>query len=64
MIALANASNTDLWINIPGPATDAYVAQLANLIKNGDVVNGVAYAGLNPNLKVYVEYSNEVWGGL
>src|SRR5205814_9318416 len=33
----------------------------AQLIKNGDTVNGVAYPGLNPNLKVYVEYTNEVW---
>ena len=64
MIALANASNTDMWINIPGPATDDYVTQLANLIKNGDTVGGVTYAGLKPNLKVYVEYSNEVWGGI
>ena len=64
MIALANASNTDMWINIPGTASDDYVTQLANLIKNGDSVNGVTYAGLNPNLKVYVEYSNELWGGI
>ncbi len=64
MIALANATNTDLWINIPGPATDNYVTQLANLIKNGDTINGVYYAGLNPNLKVNIEYSSEVWGGI
>jgi hypothetical protein len=64
MIALANATNTDMWITVPGTATDDYVTQLANLIKNGDTVNGVTYAGLNPNLKVYVEYSNEVWGGI
>ena len=63
MIALANETNTDMWINIPGPATDDYVTALANLIKNGDTVAGVAYPGLNPRLKVYVEYSNEVWGG-
>jgi len=64
MIALANATNTDLWINIPGPATDDYVTQLANLIKNGDTVDGVQYAGLKPNLKVNFEYSSEVWGGI
>ena len=64
MIALANATNTDMWINIPGPASNDYVTQLANLIKNGDTVAGVRYAGLNPNLKVNVELSNEVWGGI
>ena len=48
MIALANATNTDMWINIPGPATDAYATSLAQLIKNGDTVNGVAYAGPEP----------------
>ena len=63
MIALANATNTNMWINVPDSASDSYVTQLASLIKNGDTVNGVYYAGLNPNLKVYVEYSNEVWGG-
>ncbi len=63
MVALANATNTDMWINIPAPATDDYVKQLANLIKNGDTVDGVTYAGLKPNLKVYLEFSNEVWGG-
>ena len=36
---------------------------LAGLIKYGDTVNGVIYAGLKPGLKVYLEYSNEVWGG-
>jgi hypothetical protein len=64
MVALANATNTDMWINVPGPASDDYVRQLANLIQNGDTVNGVTYAGLKPSLHVYLEYSNEVWGGI
>ena len=63
MIALANATNTDMWINVPAPASNDYVTQLANLIKNGDTVDGVTYPGLNPNLKVNIEFSNEVWGG-
>ncbi|MDB5349022.1 MAG: hypothetical protein JWN86_269 [Planctomycetota bacterium] len=63
MIQLANATNTDMWINVPGPATDDYVTQLASLIKNGDTVGGVYYPGLKPGLKVDLEYSNEVWGG-
>jgi hypothetical protein len=64
VIQLANQTNTDLWINIPGPATDDYITQLAKLIRDGDTVNGVSYPGLKPGLKVYLEYSNEVWGGI
>ena len=64
LVALANQTNTDMWINIPEGATDAYVTALAGIIKNGGTVGGVAYPGLNPNLKVYLEYSNEVWGGI
>jgi hypothetical protein len=64
MIELANQTNSDIWINIPQGATDDYIANLAGLIKNGDTLNGVFYPGLNPNLKVYLEYSNEVWGGI
>ena len=63
MVAMANATNTDMWINIPASASNDYVTQLASLIKNGDTVDGVTYAGLKPNLKVYLEFSNEVWGG-
>jgi hypothetical protein len=64
LIALANATQTNLWLNVPGPATEDYVTQLANLIKYGDTVDGIHYSGLHPNLKVYVEWSNEVWGGI
>ena len=57
MIMLSNQTNTDMWINIPASADDNYVTQLATLIRNGDQYT----AGLNPELHVYVEYSNEVW---
>ena len=50
-IQLANITGSDMWVNIPLNATDDYVRQLARLIKKT----------LAPNLKVYVEYSNEVW---
>ncbi len=53
VIDLANATQKDLWINIPEGATDAYVTQLATLIKQQ----------LDPGLVVYVEYSNELWNG-
>jgi hypothetical protein len=64
MVSLANATNTDMWINIPQGATDDYVRALANEIKNGGTYHGVRYPGLKSNLKIYLEYSNEVWGGI
>jgi hypothetical protein len=57
VIQLANAANKDIWINIPqgvnlaDTTTNNYVTQLATLLK----------ANLNPNLHVYVEFSNELW---
>ena len=50
-IALANTLKKDIWINIPHKATDDYVTQLATLIHNT----------LDPSLKIYIEYSNELW---
>jgi hypothetical protein len=66
---LANETGKDAWINIPAKATDAYVTNVANLFKYGsDGINPYTsvqahpvYPPLNPNLKIYVEYSNEVW---
>jgi fibronectin type 3 domain-containing protein len=57
MIMLANTTHHDMWINIPVSADDDYVTQLASLILNGDQYT----RGLDPDLHVYVEYSNEVW---
>jgi hypothetical protein len=48
---LANTLNKDLWINIPYHATEDYVRQMARFFRDN----------VNPNLKIYVEYSNEVW---
>jgi hypothetical protein len=50
-IALANKLKQDPWINVPHLADDAYVIELALLFKRE----------LNPELRVYVEHSNEVW---
>ncbi len=69
LVALANESGKDVWINIPLAASDAYVTNLANLLRYGsDGVNPYtapqahpAYPPLNSNLRVYVEYSNEIW---
>lgn len=49
-IALANAANVDLWVNMPHLADDDYFRQAALLIKSQ----------LHSNLRVYVEFSNEV----
>jgi len=49
--AFANQINKDIWINIPAKADDNYVTQCATFLKNN----------LNPNINVYVEWSNEVW---
>ncbi len=68
-VMLANATNTNMWINIPAEANTQYVTDLADLLKYGsDGTNPYTspqahpvYPPLNPNLKVYFEYSNEVW---
>ena len=51
MVQLSNGLEADPWFTIPHFADDNYVAELARLIKRD----------LNPDLKVYIEYSNEVW---
>ena len=74
IIALANQTGTDVWINVPGLATDDYVCRLARLFRygeQGDMGNSAcdpsAPAGtattapLNSHSKLYVEYSNEIW---
>lgn len=54
MIDLSNRTGVDFWVCIPAMADDAYVVELANLIKTH----------LDPALKVYVEWSNETWNGI
>jgi hypothetical protein len=61
VVEVANRAHADLWINVPAQADDNYVQQLANLIKIGSTVGGKYYPGLDPDLNLYVEYSNEVW---
>lgn len=51
MVNLANKTQNDPWFTIPHQATDEYVREFANYVRDN----------LNPELKVYVEYSNEVW---
>jgi hypothetical protein len=58
-IQLANETGRDMWINIPIKASDDYIQKLALLIRDG----GNGFQPLDPRLRVYVEYSNEVWNG-
>lgn len=50
-IELANELNSDIWVNMPHMADDGYVQNFATLVRDT----------LKPGLKVYVEWSNEVW---
>jgi hypothetical protein len=69
MVALCNATGRNLWINIPHLATADFTMRLAKLIRFGsDGVNPYDAPQLDPihpalhaNLKVYVEFSNEIW---
>jgi hypothetical protein len=68
-VLLANETGRDAWINIPILADDAYITNVARLFAFGsDGVNPYSSAQANPvyppldaNLKLYVEYSNEIW---
>ena len=51
MIQLCNTVKSDMWLCIPHRATDDYILRLARLVKQN----------LDPGLKVYIEYSNEIW---
>jgi len=51
MIMLSNRLGIDPWICVPHKADDNYIQNLATLIRDQ----------LNPDRKVYIEYSNELW---
>jgi hypothetical protein len=52
-IDLCNRAKKDYWVNIPSQANADYFTKLAQLIHDQ----------LDPSLRVYVEWSNEVWNG-
>jgi hypothetical protein len=54
MVALANRVGADAWFCMPHQASDDWVKQFASYVKEH----------LDPKLRVYVEYSNEVWNGI
>ena len=51
IVRLANELGVDPWVNLPHLADDAFVRAFAELVRDT----------LDPELKVYVEFSNEVW---
>ena len=51
MVDLANTTDSEPWFNLPHKATDDYARHFAELVKST----------LKDGLKIYVEYSNEVW---
>ncbi len=51
MIQLCNELKINPWFCVPHRATDDYILQFSKLVKEK----------LDPSLKVYLEYSNEVW---
>ncbi|MFG6661015.1 hypothetical protein [Sulfitobacter sp. 915] len=50
-VTLANELSIDPWFNVPHLADDAFVRAFAEYVKEN----------LDPNLKAYIEFSNEVW---
>lgn len=54
LIDLANRLGADPWFCMPHKADDEYVRNFARLVRQR----------LNPELTIYVEYSNEVWNGI
>lgn len=50
-IDLCNLLGIDAWFCVPHRATDHYIERFASLVRDR----------LDPRLKVYCEYSNEVW---
>ena len=52
-IDLCNRTGKDYWLTVPHAATPEYFTQLAQLVSEK----------LDPRLRVYVEWSNEVWNG-
>lgn len=69
IVAIANATGTDPFICIPAMADDTFIRNVALLFKYGS--DGVqpytspqanpVWPPLDPERRLYVEYSNEVW---
>jgi hypothetical protein len=54
MIELANILNVVPWFNVPHNADNTFIYRMAQTVKQQ----------LKPNLRVYVEYTNEAWNNI
>ncbi len=54
MIQLCNTLRVEPWFCMPHLADDRFVREFAQLVKKS----------LHPDLRIYVEYSNECWNGM
>lgn len=54
LIELSNRLGKDIWINVPHMASDDFVSEFARLLRDN----------VDPNLTIYVEYSNELWNSI
>ena len=50
---LCNTLHENMWVSMPVNADNDYELQFARYVRDN----------LNPDLKVYVEYGNEIWNG-
>lgn len=71
-ILLANATGKDLWVCLPHAADNDFIRNFAQLAAFGSDANGLPYTApqanpvyppLDPDLRLWLEYSNEVWHG-
>ena len=53
IVQMSNETKTNPWVHVPHLATDEYIRKMAEYVRNN----------LDSSLKVYLEYSNEVWNG-
>jgi len=53
MVELANETGTEPWFTLPHRVNDGYVDGFAEIVRDQ----------LDPNLDIYLEFSNEVWNG-
>lgn len=69
MIGIANELQRDIWINIPVNADNEYIRKVAQIFMYGSdgiepytspQVNPV-FPPLDPSLKLYIEWGNEIW---
>lgn len=51
IVDLSNKLNADAWLNVVPRANDDFIQNMAKHVRDT----------LNPDLKVYIEYANEVW---